>query len=131
MADRAYNIACSKCGFYFTLRLDDIKQSTINLDGDSVLVSWFFCKQCGDVQIVSVEDDAIRELRDDYERAKSRFRTYVKLKDQHLIENGQVMIKRKHDRLSREVDKLLEKVKSKVELKYDGYTFELRLKSCL
>lgn len=130
MDDKVYAIVCVKCGNIYSLRLDDIRKSTVNLDGKDIEVQWFYCDKCGDVQIASVSTPEIAELRDSYEAAKKRFRTYIKMNDDKLIENAQVTVKIKHDKLSAKIDEVIEKLRERLVLRYDGRGFYLVLKSC-
>lgn len=130
MDDKVYAIICVKCGNVYSLRLDDIRKSTVNLDGQDVEVQWFFCDKCGDVQIASVNTPEIAELRESYEAAKKRFRTYIKFNDDKLIENAHVTVKIKHDKLSAKVDEVVGKLRERLVLRYVGCDFYLALKSC-
>lgn len=130
MDDKVYSVMCSKCGNVFRFRLEDIRMSTVNLDGDSVTVSWFYCSKCGDVSIASVDNHEISELRASYEAAKKRFRTYLKFNDEHLIQNAHTTIKIKHDKLSAKIDEVIDKLRDRLELVYVGRDLCLRLKSC-
>lgn len=130
MDDKVYAIVCVKCGNIYPLRLDDIRKSTVNLDGKDIEVQWFYCDKCGDIQVASVNTPEIAELRDSYEAAKKRFRTYIKMNDDKLIENAQVTVKIKHDKLSAKIDEVIEKLRERLVLQYDGRGFYLALKSC-
>lgn len=130
MADKVYAIICTKCGNLYSFKLDDIRKSTVNLDGCDVEVSYFFCGKCGDIQIASVDTSRIRELRESYEAAKKRFRTYLKMNDDKLVENAQLTVKIKYDKLSAEIDKVIAKLRDRLVLRCAGSDFYVALKPC-
>lgn len=125
-------VHCERCGYTYSIDLKsaDIKKSTLNVSGREANVLWFNCPRCGDYKIVNVEDEQIRSLRDDYESCKARFRKYVKIGDEQLVQNTQKAVNRKHKRLSDAVDKVIDEVYNGFTVATDGTNTFLVPKSC-
>lgn len=125
-------VYCEQCGYTYSIDLTsaDIKKSTLNMSGREVNVFWFNCPRCGDYKIVNVEDENIMSLRDDFERCKARFRKYVKIGDERLMQNTQNAVNRKHKRLSDAVDKVIDEVYNGFTVATDGTNTLLVPKSC-
>lgn len=125
-------VNCERCGYTYLIDLKsaDIKKSTLNTSGREVNVCWFNCPRCGDYKIVNVEDENIGSLRDDFERCKARFRKYVKIGDEQLVQNTQKAVNRKHKRLSDAVDKVIDEVYNGFTVATDGTNTFLVPKSC-
>ena len=125
-------VNCERCGYTYSIDLKsaDIQKSTLNVDGRSVNVMWFYCPRCGEFKFVSAEDEHVKALRDDYERCKTRFRKYVKLDNQELILNTQKTMNRKHDKLSSAIDKVIAELYSKFTIATDGTDVWLAPKPC-
>ena len=109
-------VRCDRCGFVYDFKADDIVVSVVEASSGKCTISWFYCPSCFSPSIASVVDDEWTELRDDLERAKSRYRKYMKLGDKTLLDNALKTVVRKRDKLSTYTDKLVDEVKSKFKV---------------
>ena len=114
------NVHCDDCGFIFDFTPESICKSVVCVEEQHVNVTYFYCPACGTPVVISANDSKWYELRDDLERAKKRYRTYVKIGKQDLIDNAFMTIVKKNKRLSNYTDTLIEKVRGKFIVDQDG-----------
>ena len=100
---------CDECSYEILLNSVNIQEATIEIDGQSLVLSFFTCPKCNKIYRITLKDKRYEELREDLERTKKRIRKNFGSKNDEMHKNLNVMVNRKLERLRNHTDRLNEK----------------------
>ena len=109
---KSIDVRCSKCGAFFEVTEDLLREVNVPVDDELVEVTLFLCPRCYDVNIMKVDSDSLREMRKAIDRNARVFKIYC--------DNKQVdAAKRSLDKLNEKRKALSERTDRLVNLMYD------------
>lgn len=103
-------IYCDECKKEFAYQSIQIKETSVEIASDVLLLNYFTCPFCNTVyKVLLVEEARYRELIDDLLKVKKRIRCQHGKNNLVIMQNLQNMALRKQERIKAYIDSISEK----------------------
>ena len=106
MSTKFATVYCDDCKHEFSMNSVDIKEVTMNLGGQALVLVYFTCPKCNKIYRITLKDERYEELKEDLERTKMRIRKNRGSRNIGLGGTLTSMLNKKQERLKNYVSKL-------------------------
>ena len=114
---KSIDVRCSKCGAFFEVTEDLLREVNVPIDDELVEVTLFLCPRCYDINIVKVDCDSLREMRKAIDRNARVFKIYCDNKQVDAAKRSLDKLNEKKKALSERTDKLVNLMYDKLKVK--------------
>lgn len=99
MSTKYATVYCDDCKTEFVVDPDIIKQATVTLDGQALVLVYFTCPKCSRIYRITLKDERYEELRVDLEKTRKRIRRNHGSSNVEFASTLSTMVQRKQQRL--------------------------------